>query len=304
MLMTFMGVSGSYKDAKVIKQSIEDFLKEELSLETSPEKTDIKLATKGISFLGYNINMEYGKRTLKMKVNGRVCRKRTIRGQILLSIPKEKIIEFISHHDYGIWDTNESKHRGYLISSSNVEIISIYNSELRGFSNYYCLARNGRKDLGRLMLITHGSLVKTLAGKYKTLVSKVFAQLKHGNQLTHSYYVNGKQRTIVVYSLENMKAIRSVSDNKPLTSHYYRAGTELTKRMMSKQCEYCGRTDKPTEVHHINKLKDLKTKTTHENWEKVMIARDRKTLILCAGSNDSCHYLLHQGKLPDMRNWK
>ncbi|RKU08604.1 hypothetical protein C6502_15405, partial [Candidatus Poribacteria bacterium] len=58
---------------------------------------------------------------------------------------------------------------------------------------------------------------------------------------------------------------------------------------------------RPMEVHHVRKLKDLKNKPKLQNWEKVMIARSRKTLILCAGSRDSCHDLLHQGKLPDNR---
>ena len=44
------------------------------------------------------------------------------------------------------------------------------------------------------------------------------------------------------------------------------------------------------EVHHVRKLKDLKGKKW---WEKQMIARQRKTMVLCK----RCHVDLHTGKL-------
>ena len=44
------------------------------------------------------------------------------------------------------------------------------------------------------------------------------------------------------------------------------------------------------EVHHVKKIKDLKGK---KRWEILMIARQRKTMILC----EDCHDNLHAGKL-------
>lgn len=49
----------------------------------------------------------------------------------------------------------------------------------------------------------------------------------------------------------------------------------------------------------IEKLKAGKHNLEH--WQKVLIARNRKTMILCSGTPDSCHFLLHAGKLPDKR---
>ena len=90
-------------------------------------------------------------------------------------------------------------------------------------------------------------------------------------------------------------------DEIPNTLSLTSTGSELIRRMEAEKCEYCGRTDLPVEVHHVRKLKDLKLKPHLELWQKVMIARNRKTLILCSGTPDSCHILLHQGKLPDKR---
>ena len=63
--------------------------------------------------------------------------------------------------------------------------------------------------------------------------------------------------------------------------------------MHAGECEYCGTTQGPFEVHHIHKLKDV----AHgkERWQQLMAARHRKTLILC----EQCHHKLHAGTLPD-----
>ena len=44
-------------------------------------------------------------------------------------------------------------------------------------------------------------------------------------------------------------------------------------------------------MHHIKKLKDVKK----EGWERIMITRKRKTIILCI----ECHDFLHAGKLSN-----
>ena len=79
------------------------------------------------------------------------------------------------------------------------------------------------------------------------------------------------------------------------------SNSELIHRMEAETCEYCGRTEIPVQVHHVKKMKDLKKKTNLQLWEKVMIARSRRTFILCSNGKDSCHVLLHAGKLPDNR---
>ena len=42
------------------------------------------------------------------------------------------------------------------------------------------------------------------------------------------------------------------------------------------------------EVHHVNKVKNLRGK---EPWEVVMIAKKRKTLVVC----HDCHQMIHHG---------
>ena len=68
---------------------------------------------------------------------------------------------------------------------------------------------------------------------------------------------------------------------------YGQSGTTLEKRLKAKVCELCGTTESERyEIHHINKLKNLKGK---EPWEIAMLAKRRKTLVVCV----RCHHLIH-----------
>jgi hypothetical protein len=48
------------------------------------------------------------------------------------------------------------------------------------------------------------------------------------------------------------------------------------------------------EVHHVRKLADLKKKGRKKlpDWAKIMIVRNRKTLVVCR----ICHAAIHAGK--------
>jgi group II intron reverse transcriptase/maturase len=291
------GVTGSFTDAKNIMHSITEFLDKELSLETSEGKTGIKRATRNIEFLGYRIKVIHSQKIVKAKSYGTWHKKRTIQGHIRLSIPEHKIMGFAKSHGYGVYATNKAKHRPYLLISSEVEIVTMYNSEIRGFANYYILAKNVKYTLSRLGHLAFRSLIKTLAGRRKTKMTVIYERLKQGNEWVLKYKMNDIWKELKIFQPKHLTKRPDGTDRLPLTEHLYKTGTELTQRMNANLCEYCGNTSRPMEVHHVRKLKDLQSKKHLENWERAMIARNRKTLILC----NECHHLLHQGKLPDIR---
>jgi RNA-directed DNA polymerase len=296
------GVIGSHQDAKNVLNSIKRFLKEELLLQVSPEKTGIITSKKGVEFLGYEVKTKYDEKIVRRKIQGRVYKQRSHRGNIALSIPSRKMMEFCHSRGYGNWETSKPTHRPILITSSDVEIVEAFNAELRGFANYYILASNFKRRLSRLERLSWFSLAMTLASKYKTSIVQMFAKMKQGQDFYVKYGVDDNTKVLRVFKLKHMtKKTPNGRDDIPLTMHLYASGTELTKRMSAKQCEHCGRTDRPMEVHHVKKLKDLKSKPNLNIWEKTMIVRNRKTLVLCAGAVDSCHNLLHKGTLPDIR---
>jgi group II intron reverse transcriptase/maturase len=293
-----LGLISPKEEAKIIKDKIEHFLKDNLNLELSAEKTDIKHAkVEGTTFLGYNIVIANNERQLKIKQEGSYCVKRTIKGTPTLCVPKEKTSKFCASKGYGQWETMKSFHRPQLLQLSDIEIISTYNAELRGFANYYAMAKDVKTKLSKLFYIAYHSLVKTLANKHKTSTGAIWARLKANGTLSLGYIHKGKAKELRLFKLSELKLISkryNKVDIVPYT-HMYSNGTELLRRWNAQECDICRKDEGYFEVHHIRKLKD--TKDSKQKWQKLMIARKRKTLVLCV----ECHHLLHAGKLPDWR---
>ena len=70
----------------------------------------------------------------------------------------------------------------------------------------------------------------------------------------------------------------------------YQSRNELGKRLLADKCEWCGISGAQVDVHHVRKLADLNGETL---WERQMMARRRKTMVLCV----ECHDELHAGTL-------
>lgn len=83
----------------------------------------------------------------------------------------------------------------------------------------------------------------------------------------------------------------SISDN--LTKPIWSKRSEVEQRLLAQTCELCDSQER-IEVHHIRKLADLNQKNTAElpEWKKRMIARRRKTLVVC----HECHKKIQYGR--------
>lgn len=135
------------------------------------------------------------------------------------------------------------------------------------------------------------SLAKTLAGKHKSTVSKTYARYKRGDRIAAPYLHKGERRWLAMYKTKDLRRPERDPDVKPATFIWTNPRSRVISRLQAGVCEYCGDSNGPFEVHHIKKLKDL---TGKQNWEKAMIARRRKTMVLCK----RCHIDLHRGTLP------
>lgn len=322
-----ISIIGTKEDAKMIKERLGEFLKEELSLDLSEEKTLITHNSKKVRFLGYDIfvgTRHEGKVALT-KNSGRMVKKRVDSKNIKLSLPHDKIKDFLVDKRM-IKITNDGRwkaiHRPYLLVNSPLEILRQYNSEFGGLYQYYKLAFDVKEKLGSVHQLFSQSFAKTLAGKHKTKVSKLRNKYMEYNGTKVKAYVNdngnwgvhfiknGKddkeyiafaelfpyRDIIVVKELENVDSNINVINEKHIVTNYAR--TEIVQRMRANKCEWCGDDKGPFEVHHIRKLKNIKNKKNKKFWELMHIYRNRKTLVLCAdGSKNNCHRKLHSGKL-------
>ncbi len=178
-----------------------------------------------------------------------------------------------------------------MISNDDLEILKQYNAEVMGMYNYYKIAHNV-SVLGHFNYVMKFSMFKTFGAKYKMRIGKV--RKKYGYKDFGVTYKTKKDTKILYYYNKGFK-YDSKCINKAdvdIIPKVYRNNnpTSLITRLKVRKCEYCNAENVKIEIHHIKKLKDLKGK---KKWEKLMIARKRKTLALCV----KCHDDLHGGKL-------
>src|SRR5216683_60191 len=288
------------KEAEEIYKKIETFLKDVLKLNTSKAKSGLKHNTEVIRFLGYDIIVKNTDRTVRVTTkDGQHYKKRSLVGQIKLRVPEEKLKNFSDKKGYGNWITRKAMQRGLLIHVSDAEITRCYSAELRGFAQYYALASNYSYAIGKLRILWIQSYLKTMANKHKMSVQKVATMLNRGSYMAvREKGKTGKIRERKLFKPKDVKReaiFDNTVDTPPLT-YKYTGGSELLKRMDANKCEYCEKEGGYFENHHVKKLANIKKGT--QTWQRLMIARKRKTLVLCV----ECHDKLHAGTLPDVRH--
>ncbi|MBF0649222.1 group II intron reverse transcriptase/maturase [Dysgonomonas sp. GY75] len=288
-----IGIIGNKEDSKRIKEDIKNFLHSKLKLELSDEKTLITHTEKSAKFLGYEIYVRKSNLTKRDK-RGRIKRAFNKKVYLKLStdIIKKKLLEYgvleiKTHNGKEQW---KPKARSQFINNDDLEILDRYNSEIRGFYNYYSIANNC-STMHSFKYIMEYSMYKTFAGKYRSSVVKIACKYKQNKVFTvHFKNKKGEDKIRVFYN-EGFKRknpnYQSWVDNlkAPITI----STTSLIDRLKAEKCELCGATDKKLDMHHVRKLKGLDKK---KPWEKLMIARQRKTIALCK----SCHKLTDIGK--------
>lgn len=197
-----IGIAGSKQSAVSMKEIIKNFLKEELLLDLSEEKTLITHLKHPIPFLGYEFRKwdEIKVKKVTYKNHKHPLKKRTLSGAIKLEVPAKKIKEFAIKNGYGNLDVFKIIHRAKLINNSEIEIMYTYNAELRGIANYYKLANNYH-HLDKLFYLAESSFIKTIANKRKCTSMKVASTMrthkqgvlcltrkdKHGNERLHQF---------------------------------------------------------------------------------------------------------------------
>lgn len=289
-----IGIIGNKEDAKQIKQDIKSFLEKKLALELSEEKTLITHTEKPAKFLGYEI---YVRRSNLAKRDKRGTLRRTFNLKVMLKLSMEiirkKLLEYetleIKVHDGK--ERWKPKARGKMLYNDDLEILDRYNSEIRGFYNYYSLAFNSSTTavFGYIMKF---SMYKTFAWKYRSSVSKILTKYKQNGVFTvHFKDKKGKDKSRHFYNdgfkRKKFTDILKVDHIKDYVMHT--SGTSLIDRLKAEHCELCGKEGK-LDMHHVRKLKELKNK---QPWERHMIARNRKTIAVCR----SCHKKIHLGTM-------
>jgi group II intron reverse transcriptase/maturase len=280
-----LGFSGPKREAEKIKTYLAKFLRDDLKLELSPEKTLITHArTQAARFLGYEIAI------------GHDNSRRALNGTVLLRVPLKVIREKCTPH----MKRGKPAARYPIKNNSDHEVVATFGAEYRGIVQYYLLAGDVYR-LNRLHWVMRTALLKTLASKHGSSVTKMArkygatAITRHGPRkcIQASLERGGRRPLVAQFGGIPLRRQRTavIQDRQPSpASHPYR---ELTKRFLKGECEVCGRASSTVEVHQVRKLADLTAQgMSQPAWAELMAKMRRKTLIMCA----ACHEIIHAGK--------
>lgn len=288
-----LGFIGPRMEAEEIKRQLREFLREELKLELSEEKTLITHArSEAARFLGYEVTIKLQDKKRCKSTYG--LDRRNINGKIGLQLPKDVIETKCANY----MRNRKAIHRAELEYESDYAIVMMYQLEFRGIANYYRLAYN-MHTLRKLKWIMEISLTKTLAHKFKVSVPKIYE--KYGAELV----IDGKK-------YKGLQASISRQDKSPLVATWggvslswdikatleeqpkrmWIGRSELVQRLLADFCELCGSSE-DVEVHHVQGMRKLHEYPGRSKppWVLRMIALKRKTLLLCK----ACHEDVEHG---------
>lgn len=281
-----ISVIGSKSECETIKADITQFMRDRLKLELSDEKTLITHAQDKAKFLGYEI---FIRKSDAVKRNKDGVLKRDFNGAVVLSLNsaviQKKLTEYNAMEVRNIdgKDIWWSKPRRFMTPMKPEDILAQYNTEIRGLYNYYSLAMNVSKECASFAFIMKMSMFKTLGWKLNTSARKVRQKYQKDKDFVIPYNdVKGKQKYRVFYNegFKKRNAQFDVDYDK-LPQTMYVPYPSLVERLKDGRCELCGKEGKVV-MHHVRNLTKLKG---CNEWEKLMLKRHRKTLVVCEDCN-------------------
>jgi group II intron reverse transcriptase/maturase len=284
-----VGVIGSREETIKIQNKIKVFLKNELKLILSPEKTLITHFSKEpIFFLGTYIKgtWEREKKLINVKRNG-ITRKERMTSRTVLKAPIKLLFEKATLNGFFKKRHGEfiPTKVGRCINLEHEDILRYYNSVIRGVLNYYSFVNN-HKSLGSFVHGLKFSCARTLALKYKIRhASKAFK--KFGSKL------KSPDNSVVLDIPKTFKATKKFKINVTVPDEviFSNWNNKLTKSNLFKLCVICGSSER-IEMHHVRKVKDLKSKAMKKNvdfFTAQMAAINRKQVPLCSAHHKALH---------------
>ncbi|HZM75962.1 MAG TPA: reverse transcriptase domain-containing protein, partial [Candidatus Limnocylindrales bacterium] len=281
-----LGFTGPKAQAEDIKNQLAAFLRDELALELSAEKTLITHARTGAArFLGYEITVRHD----NSKITGG---RRMLNGTIALRVPLTVIRSKCAPYRR----RGKPWCRPALINLSDYDIVRVYAAEYRGVVNYYPLAGDAWR-LHALRWNAETSMLKTLAAKHQSTVTKTAARYKatvetpHGPRTCFEARIprTGKKDLVARFGGIPLRRNENGFIIDPVSVPVPTPRKELIHRLRTRRCELCEQ-DATVAVHQIAKLARLGTQGPNQPaWAALMTRKRRKTLVVC----QPCHEAIH-----------
>lgn len=287
-----IGIVGSKELATEIREKAGDFLRGELKLELSVEKTKITHCTGRAKFLGFLMGNTNYKNTMRRKIRGargHAHPRRTNTSLIRLWIDREEMLRTLRSERF----IKTKNGRDFAISKRSYvhldpdEMVKRYNAIKRGWRNYYRPAMNVRV-LGYVDYLMRFSLAKTLAQKYRTSMTEQFR--KRGRSLTVMRDVNGKVHTTQYWECDFARDTNAFMINPRDPDSLVKRWHQRVRSKLGMDCCICGSKDH-IQMHHLRHLRKG-GKVVVRGFNRILADINRKQIPVC----HECHVQIHSGK--------
>jgi hypothetical protein len=290
-----IGFVGPKSEAEEVKQRLARFLREELHLELSQEKTLITHARTGAArFLGYEVNVRRDDRRSERRKGNRRQR-RSVNGTVQLHVPADVIKANCTPY----LERGKPARLTEMYNRDDYTIVKVYGARYRGIVNYYMLACDVFR-LDRLHWAMQSSLLCSLANRHRSTMSKMARKYKvtidtpAGPRKCIQASISrgpGKKPMVATFGGIPLKRQKSAAIQDRNPAHPHPRQREVVRRLLAGECELCGQAAK-TQAHQIRKLSDLdQLGQERPPWATLMQKKHRKTLMVCP----ACHEEIHQG---------
>jgi hypothetical protein len=134
--------------------------------------------------------------------------------------------------------------------------------------------------LNKFSYVMEYSMYKTPAGKLNITMTQAKLKYRKNGVFAVPYRNQSGEKSVTFYNGGFSCVKHALGSYVDLTPDYARMNQpkELFYRYKAGKCELCGAETNEASVHLVNSLKDLAGET---QWEKVMLKKRRKSLIVC-----------------------
>lgn len=303
-------VWGTKNDCLEIKKFVKNFLKSELDLDLSDDKTRITYLKKSkAAFLGFQIwqspakllssksdTNPLGKKDRKnMKSKFRGAMMQTPRTRITFSMNKvlRKLVDkgFIRYKAGKFFPTSYKSALQYDIAN----IVAYLSSVFRGLTNYYGFAHNWYDAKTLYNYFGRYCAAMSVAHKTKSKITEVFK--KYGESL---FIRDGNNNIIASFGIltnstfkKNINGYKLEFPGAMDVEQLLFANLKVAKQHLIKwPCVICGKLAEMHHIKHVRKTLQRKKPGSFNAYLEAMRLVNRKTLPLC----DYHHDLVHSGK--------
>lgn len=299
-----VGVLGDKATANKLKREISEFVRTELLLELSQEKTKVtNLSDDRAKFLGVEFHIPKPKESkvvTRLTSNGRRVAARVNHTRVYFKAPMRDIFLDLRKEGFTKNDRGTPGSVNKWIFLEHRAILLRYNAVARGYANYYSFVDNYRAIVSMIEFTLLHSCAKTLARKFG-LGSRAAVFQRFGKGLTPKDEItemekqttqrNKKHKLIRFFLPTTGKKLRQFKTGSgptpdPLKVMNWRLETQIA---LFKSCLICG-AEGDIQMHHVKHIRRGTEKPT--GFKSIMAKLNRKQVPVCS----TCHKNIHAGK--------